>query len=91
MNTDEGIMYNQYGVEGEHYEIKDGVVKKLIDPEKNKELGIYNVRLASEFLGLDWSPELQEVTAFGAARATFNKIDGILVDEANLYGKDLQE
>lgn len=91
MNTDEGIMYNQYGVSGEHYELKDGVVTKLVDEQKSRELGISLVYLASEFLSLDWTPELQAATAFCKSHATFNAVDGIITEESNLYEKDLEE
>lgn len=91
MNTDEGIMYSQYGVEGEHYEFKDGVVKKLVDEETSRALGIYELYIGSEVLPLDYTPELQASTNFCKSRASFSAADGLIVEEATLYELDLEE
>lgn len=86
----EGQMFVNYGVEGEHYEMKDGVVKPTITTDKAKELGITQTYLAQRDATAHWSKELVDAVDFGYSVAEPNPTDGIIVPELNLL-KDLND
>ncbi len=91
MNSDEGIMFSNYGIENEHYTYKDRVVTVLTTVEQQQELGITQFYIGYESLSLHNSVELQRITAYGKSLATPNAVDGLVVPEAALYQNDVED
>jgi ABC-type glycerol-3-phosphate transport system substrate-binding protein len=91
-SSEEGQMTNFFGIEGQHYTVDaDGVVKRLVNDDGLKELGLTECYIVTDWLETANSKPLQEATAFGASLATYNKNDGLVVEEKTLYEADLEE
>lgn len=82
-HTEEGRMFANYGLEGEHYVWEDGVVKVLIDGPKQQELGITQLDIATEYMALAYSKPYQRVAAFASKMGTKNPVEGLVIEDAN--------
>jgi len=89
LSTEEGIMFTNYGVENEHYTIKDNVVTSLVSAEGQKKFGITDCVIAFEYVFLDTSKEFQEAKEFANSVGTNDAADGIIVPEIEKYWSDL--
>lgn len=91
LHTDEGLMFVNYGFEGQHYKIEDGVVIPLVDGNGQKEFGITQCYIAMEWLFKETSREFQQVKDYANSLGVWDPVDGIFVEEADLYKSDLED
>jgi len=82
MCTDEGQMFTNYGVEGQHYTMKDGIVNVTIDDVQKQELGITQMFLAQDVLNLHYSKEYRQAYDFASKLLTPMGNDGLDVPES---------
>lgn len=91
LSSEEGLMLTNYGEEGVDYVIEDGVVRYYINSERQQERGLTQCNLAFEYLFLDTSKQFQDVMNAANAKGVYNAVDGIFVEEAQLYQHDVED
>ncbi len=89
--SEEGIFFQNYGLEGEHYVVENGVVRMIIDENTKAELGIRQLYLARTALYETCGPKFQEVKAKTVQYGQTNPADGIMIEEIAKYEHTLNE
>lgn len=90
-NSEEGMMFMNYGDEGVHYEFKDGVVKSKVTEDDQKNLGITEIYLTMHFLPYANSLKWQEAAKIAESVGTSSPAYALLIDETAQYQQDLDD
>lgn len=89
--SEEGNTFINYGLEGEHYNVENGQVVKIIDDAKAKDLDIDKFYIAKNALFDHSSPELLDAFKYAENMALENPVDGIMTQESIKYLIDLED
>ncbi len=90
-NSEEGMMFMNYGDLGEHYDMKDGVVDSYVTEDDQKNLGITQLYLSMHFLPFGNSVAYQDAVKTAISVGTSSPAYGILIDETSQYQQDLDD
>ena len=89
--SEEGTMTENYGLEGQQYNMKDGVVVPTVTQDDYKKLGIKQMGLAKKGLYLQYSLVFQNTIKEVAAKGMFSPVENIMVPESSKYGQTLSD
>ncbi|MDF2921613.1 MAG: extracellular solute-binding protein family 1 [Paenibacillaceae bacterium] len=84
LSSEEGIRFNNYGVEGTDYSVENGVVKMKITDEQKNARGIGQIRLVFYPLYDHTSPEFRKAQAYAEEIAYRDPTDGLYVNNPNV-------
>ena len=82
LTSEEGIMFENYGLEGKHYVMNNGILKQLVDDSQIKKLGLTQFMLAQDTQYLQTSVRYQQLRKYATSIMAPVMTDGLHIDSA---------